>query len=88
MTTTESQIEQELIEKLTDLKYSYREDIAEYIRSLPTFDGDALRDLMAPLELGWKARAQKELALVEDLTPLLHKLAKGREISGLNAYEQ
>ncbi|MDR2209479.1 MAG: type I restriction endonuclease subunit R [Azoarcus sp.] len=52
------------------------------------FDGEALSDLMAPLSLGWKARAQKELALVEDLIPLLKKFAQGREISGLSAYEQ
>jgi len=52
------------------------------------FDGEILTDLMAPLELGWKARTQKELALMEDLGPLLHKLAQGREISGLSAYEQ
>ncbi|WP_444542126.1 type I restriction endonuclease subunit R, EcoR124 family, partial [Burkholderia humptydooensis] len=52
------------------------------------FDGEALSELMAPLGLGWKARTKKELALVEDLTPLLHKLAQGREISGLSAYEQ
>ncbi|KVO41426.1 hypothetical protein WT67_21785 [Burkholderia stagnalis] len=51
------------------------------------FDGEALSELMVPLGLGWKARTQKELALVEDLTPLLHKLAQGREISGLSAYE-
>lgn len=51
------------------------------------FDGEKLSDLLAPLDLGWKARTQKELALMEDLTPLLHKLAQGREISGLNAYE-
>lgn len=51
------------------------------------FDGEALSDMMAPLGLGWKARTQKELALMEDLTPLLHKLAQGREISGLSAYE-
>lgn len=52
------------------------------------FDGDPLSDLMEPLGLGWKARTQKELELMEDLAPLLHKLAQGREISGLNAYEQ
>ncbi len=52
------------------------------------FDGDALSDLMAPLGLGWKARTQKELALMDALTPLLHRLAEGREISGLSAYEQ
>lgn len=52
------------------------------------FDGERLNDLMAPLGLGWKARTQKELALMEDMSPLLHKLAQGREISGLSAYEQ
>lgn len=52
------------------------------------FDGDGLSDLMAPLELGWKARTEAELALMEDLAPLLHKQAQGREISGLSAYEQ
>jgi type I restriction enzyme R subunit len=52
------------------------------------FDGEQLSNLLAPLELAWKARAQKELALMEDLIPLLHKLAQGREISGLGAYEK
>ncbi|OBX22021.1 MULTISPECIES: type I restriction endonuclease subunit R [Bizionia] len=51
------------------------------------FDGEKLTDLLAPLELGWKDRRIKELALMEDLVPLLNKLAQGREISGLNAYE-
>lgn len=51
------------------------------------FDGEQLSDLLAPLELGWKARTKKELALMEDLIPHLHKLAQGREISGLAAYE-
>jgi type I restriction enzyme R subunit len=52
------------------------------------FDGEHLSDLLAPLQLGWKARTQKEQALMKDLIPLLHKLAQGREISGLEAYEQ
>jgi type I restriction enzyme R subunit len=52
------------------------------------FDGENLSDLMAPLELGWKARAQAELALMADLHPLLVKRAGGRDISGLSAYEQ
>ena len=52
------------------------------------FDGDQLIDLLAPLGLGWKARSEKELALMADLIPLLKKLAQGREISGLRAYEQ
>ncbi|WP_062786682.1 type I restriction endonuclease subunit R [Aquitalea pelogenes] len=52
------------------------------------FDGELLGDLMAPLELGWKARTQAELALMEDLYPLLTQRAAGRDISGLSAYEQ
>jgi type I restriction enzyme R subunit len=32
--------------------------------------------------------ARKELALMEDLILLLHKLAQGQEISGLGVYEQ
>jgi type I restriction enzyme R subunit len=51
------------------------------------FDGEQLSDLMAPLELGWKARSQAELALMAELHPLLSKRAGGREISGLSAYE-
>jgi type I restriction enzyme R subunit len=52
------------------------------------FDGEQLSDLMAPLDLGWKARTQAELALMSDLHPLLTKRAGGRDISGLSAYEQ
>ena len=52
------------------------------------FDGEQLGDLMAPLDLGWKARTQAELALMEELHPLLTKRAQGRDISGLRAYEQ
>ena len=51
------------------------------------FDGEQLSDLLAPLGLGWKARTQKELALMDDLIPLLKKRAAGREISGLSAYD-
>lgn len=52
------------------------------------FDGERLSELIAPLNLGWKARTQKELALMEELAPLLHKLAQGREIAGLATYEE
>ncbi|MBB5467176.1 type I restriction enzyme R subunit [Paraburkholderia sp. CI2] len=51
------------------------------------FDGQQLSDLMGPLDLGWKARTQAELALMEDLHPLLTKRGGGRDISGLSAYE-
>ena len=52
------------------------------------FDGEQLTDLMAPLDLGWRERRERELALMADLAPLLNKRANGRDISGLNAYEQ
>lgn len=51
------------------------------------FDGEQLTDLMEPLDLGWKERREKELALMDDLVSLLKKRADGRTISGLNAYE-
>ncbi len=51
------------------------------------FDGERLSELMAPLGLGWRARAERELALMTDLAPLLRRRAQGRDISGLNAYE-
>ncbi|PAX53179.1 type I restriction endonuclease subunit R [Brunnivagina elsteri] len=51
------------------------------------FDGEQLTDLLSPLGLGWKARRVAELALMAELVPYLQKLADGREISGLNAYE-
>ncbi len=51
------------------------------------FDGEVLSELMTPLDLGWKARAHAETALMEELVPLLSKRALGREIAGLSAYE-
>ncbi len=51
------------------------------------FDGEQLTDLMEPLDLGWRERRERELALMADLVPLLNKRADGRNISGLNAYE-
>ncbi|MDF1481687.1 type I restriction endonuclease subunit R [Extensimonas sp. H3M7-6] len=52
------------------------------------FDGERLSELFAAQNLGWKARTQAELKLMAELAPLLRKLAQGREISGLSAYEQ
>ena len=59
----------------------------EQIMERMIFDGEKLSDLLAPLELGWKARTKAELALMDDLVPVLKRLAAGREISGLSAYE-
>ena len=52
------------------------------------FDGETLTELLSPLELGWKARAQKEGELMAELAPLLRKRAAGREIAGLKAWEE
>lgn len=51
------------------------------------FDGEKLYDLLEPLGLGWRERTKKELELMDDLIPLLKKIANGREIVGLKAYE-
>ncbi len=59
----------------------------EDIMNRMIFDGEKLTDLLEPLELSWKERRVIELALMEDLVPQLKKLAEGREISGLTAYE-
>lgn len=62
---------------------SYVDDIMNRM----IFDGEKLTDLLEPLELSWKERRQKELALMAVLVPQLKKMAQGREISGLAAYE-
>lgn len=51
------------------------------------FDGEKLSDLLEPLDLSWRDRIKKELDLMDDLIPLLKKLAGGQEIVGLKAYE-
>ncbi len=59
----------------------------EKIMARMIFDGEKLTDLLEPLELSWKDRRVKELSLMEDLVPQLKKIAQGREISGLAAYD-
>jgi type I restriction enzyme R subunit len=61
--------------------------VEEIIERL-VFDSEALTDLLAPLGLNWRERAPKERELMTELIPLLKKLAGGRDISGLSAYEQ
>lgn len=51
------------------------------------FDGEKLSDLVAPLELGWKDRIRKEMAIMTELIPLLKRMVGGQKISGLSAYE-
>ncbi|RSK41331.1 type I restriction endonuclease subunit R [Mangrovimonas spongiae] len=78
------------IQTIADKHNLTEESLNEFINEIMNrmiFDGEKLTDLLEPLELGWKDRRVKELALMEDLVPLLNKLAQGREIVGLNAYE-
>lgn len=66
------------------------QDLQAFIQEITErmiFDGEKLSDLLAPLELKWRDRTKKELDLMDDLIPLLKKLANDREIVGLNAYE-
>ncbi|MDR0892608.1 MAG: type I restriction endonuclease subunit R [Mediterranea sp.] len=63
-------------------------DFVDRILNRMIFDGGELTDLFAPQELGWKTRTQKELGLMDELVPLLKRMAGGREISGLSAYEE
>lgn len=84
---------QKLDKELADLANNHQlshESLQAFVKRIldrMIFDGEHLGDLLAPLALGWKERTQKELALMVELTPLLYKLAEGRDISGLGAYE-
>jgi len=66
------------------------EDLSNFVDSILNrmiFDGEQLSDLLEPLDLGWRERTHRELALMDDLVPLLKKRAADRTISGLSAYE-
>ncbi len=69
------------------LELSALQQFTDGIINRMIFDADKLSELFAPLDLGWKERTKRELALMKDLIPLLKKQAEGREISGLKAYE-
>jgi type I restriction enzyme R subunit len=79
--------ELEAIAQKHGLTTSALKSFADGVMSRMIFDGEQLSDLLTPLQLGWKERTKKELALMEDLAPQLKKLARGREISGLKAYD-
>lgn len=70
------------------LNISSLQQFANDIVERKIFDGEKLNELLEPLDLGWKARAKEEVALMNDLVPLLKKKASGQEISGLSAYEE
>lgn len=69
------------------LEFSALQQFTDAIISRMIFDAEKLSELFEPFDLSWKERTKRELALMEDLTPILKKKAEGREISGLKAYE-
>ena len=71
-----------------DLAVEQLHPFIEDIISRMIFDGEKLTDLLEPLDLGWRDRRDRELHIMNELVPLLKKLAQGREISGLAAYEK
>ena len=58
------------------------------IISRKIMDGEKLTDLFEPLGLGWRERSKKENAFMADIIPLLKRMADGKEISGLSAWEE
>ncbi|MDE0679933.1 MAG: type I restriction endonuclease subunit R [Gammaproteobacteria bacterium] len=80
--------------EISDLAHTHgltSESLSAFVETIlqrMIFDGEQLTDLMEPLDLGWRERRDRELALMADLVPVLKKRAEGRDISGLNAYER
>ncbi len=68
------------------LEVSALQQFTDAIISRMIFDADKLGELFEPLDLGWKERTKRELALMDELIQILRKKAEGREISGLSAY--
>lgn len=76
-----------IIAKTHDIDLKALKAFVTHILDRLIFDAEQLNDLLAPLELGWKERAKREQAIMQELIPQLNKLAAGQEISGLGAYE-
>jgi len=69
------------------LELSALQQFTNQIINRMIFDAEKLSELFEALDLGWKERTKRELALMQELIPVLKKKAEGREISGLKAYE-
>ena len=61
--------------------------VADVLR-LKMFDDEKLSALYEPLGLGWKERTLGKIALMKALSPLLRRRARGREIAGLDVYDE
>jgi len=79
--------ELELIATRNNLEPTRLQNFVDIILDRYIFDGEQLTDLLEPLGLGWRERRLRELALMDELSPLLRKMAKERDISGLEAYD-
>ena len=86
--TSKNSTELDTIAKENRLEPARLQKFVQRVLDRHIFDGEHLTDLLAPLGLGWKERRIQELALMQELSPLLKKMAKGREISGLEAYDE
>lgn len=85
--------EEKIAKKLSEIAQKHGlstlalQQFTDHIISRMIFDADKLSELFEALDLGWKERTKRELALMQELIPVLKKKAEGREISGLKAYE-
>lgn len=85
--------EEKIAKKLSEIAQKHGlsilalQQFTDNIISRMIFDADKLSELFEALDLSWKERTKRELALMQELIPVLKKKAEGREISGLKAYE-
>jgi len=77
----------EILAAKYDLAPASLQAFVDEIMARMIFYGEKLGDLLEPLGLSWRERTKKELELMDDLVPLLKKLADGQKIAGLSAYE-
>jgi len=70
------------------LEYESLKRFVDDIINRMAFDGEKLTDLFEPLNLTWKERVKRELALMRILIPILKEKANEKEIWGLKIYEK
>lgn len=85
---------QRIIKKQEDIAKTHGVDLVglqkliEITIDLSRFDSDLLLDLLLALGLPFGGRMKKQMALMQDLIPLLKQMAGNQEIWGLKAYEE
>jgi len=70
------------------LEYESLKRFVDDIIDRMAFDGERLTDLFEPLNLTWKKRVKRELALMRILIPILREKAHQKEIWGIKIYEK